>query len=140
LNLQGIEYIQKIENLNRLPLGRNHARPRCTVHAWPTLTTSAEPTCTARARPIACACRAGLGLRGPRRAAQRVSRRSGHAPGRASRCGRRRRHIVGGGANSGGRAPTTVRLPAGHGGGGDSAPDLLVDGEGEKTGSASVFF
>jgi hypothetical protein len=35
---------------------------------------------------------------------------------------------------------TTVRLPAGHGEGGDSSPELLVDGQGEKTGSAAVFF
>jgi hypothetical protein len=62
------------------------------------------------------------------------------APGRASRHGRRRRHSDGGCANGGGRAPTTVRLPTGHGGGGDSSPELLVDGEGEKTGSAAVFF
>jgi hypothetical protein len=33
-----------------------------------------------------------------------------------------------------------VRLPAGHGGGGDSSPELLVDGEGEKTGSAVALF
>jgi hypothetical protein len=33
-----------------------------------------------------------------------------------------------------------VRLPAGHGEGGDSSPELLVDGEGEKTGSTAVFF
>jgi hypothetical protein len=46
--LQGIEYIRKIENLNLLPLGRNHARPRCTVHAWPTLMAPARPTPTAR--------------------------------------------------------------------------------------------
>jgi hypothetical protein len=33
-----------------------------------------------------------------------------------------------------------VRLPAGHGGGGDSLPELLIDGEGEKTGSTAAFF
>jgi hypothetical protein len=33
-----------------------------------------------------------------------------------------------------------VRLPGGHGGGGDSSPELLVDGEGEKTGSVMAFF
>jgi hypothetical protein len=32
-----------------------------------------------------------------------------------------------------------VRLPAGHGGG-DSSSEVLVDGEGEKTGSAVAFF
>jgi hypothetical protein len=31
LNLQGFEYIRKIENLIRLPLGRNRAGPSCTV-------------------------------------------------------------------------------------------------------------
>jgi hypothetical protein len=31
------------------------------------------------------------------------------------------------------------RLPVGHGGG-DSSPELLIDGEGEKTGSAVAFF
>jgi hypothetical protein len=42
--------------------------------------------------------------------------------------------------NGGGRAPTTVRLPAGHGGGGDSSPELLVDGEGgENRLSGGVF-
>jgi hypothetical protein len=61
------------------------------------------------------------------------------APGRVSRHSRWRRHSGGGGANDGSRAPTTVRVPAGHGGGGDSSPELLVDGEGEKTGSAAVF-
>jgi hypothetical protein len=30
------------------------------------------------------------------------------------------------------RAPTVERLPAGHGGGGDSSPELLVDGKGEE--------
>jgi hypothetical protein len=45
-----------------------------------------------------------------------------------------------GGANGGGRTPTTVRLPVGHGGGRDSSLELLVDGEGEKTGSAAAFF
>jgi hypothetical protein len=33
-----------------------------------------------------------------------------------------------------------VRLPAGHGGGEVSSPDLLVDGEGKKSGSAAAFF
>jgi hypothetical protein len=34
----------------------------------------------------------------------------------------------------------TVSLPTGHGGRGDSSPELLVDGEGEKTGSTTAFF
>jgi hypothetical protein len=62
------------------------------------------------------------------------------APRCTSRRGRRRRHSGGGGANGGGRAPTTVRLPDGHGGGVDSSPELLVDGEGKKFGSAATFF
>jgi hypothetical protein len=33
-----------------------------------------------------------------------------------------------------------VRLPARHGEGENSSLELLVDGEGEKTGSAVVFF
>jgi hypothetical protein len=41
LNLQGIEYIWIIENLLRVPLGRNRARPSCTAHAWPTATRGA---------------------------------------------------------------------------------------------------
>jgi hypothetical protein len=56
------------------------------------------------------------------------------APGRALRCGQRRRYSSVGGENGGGRAPTTVRLPAGHGGGEDSSPELLVDGKGKKSG------
>jgi hypothetical protein len=59
-------------------------------------------------------------------AAWRASaRRSGH-------CSPGARRSVGGGANGSARAPTAERLPAGHGGGGDSSPELLVDGEGEK--------
>jgi hypothetical protein len=52
--------------------------------------------------------------------------------GRASWRSRWRRYNGGGGANGGARAPTTERLLTGHGGGGDSSPELLVDGEGEK--------
>jgi hypothetical protein len=48
--------------------------------------------------------------------------------GRASRRGWRRRYSGGGGANGSARAPTTERLPVGHGGVGDSSPELLVDG------------
>jgi hypothetical protein len=50
----------------------------------------------------------------------------------ASRRGRRWRYSSGGEAKGGARASTAERLPAGHGGGGDSSPELLVDGEGEK--------
>jgi hypothetical protein len=53
------------------------------------------------------------------------------SPG-ASRRGRRRCYSGRCGANGGTRAPTAERLPTGHGGGGDSSPELLVDGEGEK--------
>jgi hypothetical protein len=64
---------------------------------------------------------------------------TGTAPGRALWRGRRRRHSGGGGANGGGRAPTMVRLPAGHGGGKNSSPELLVDGEGKNSTSAVAF-
>jgi hypothetical protein len=62
------------------------------------------------------------------------------AVGRASRRSRQRCHSGGGGANGGGRAPTTVRLPARHGEGENSSPELLVDGEGEQTSLAAAFF
>jgi hypothetical protein len=52
--------------------------------------------------------------------------------------GRRWRHSGGDGANGGGRAPTTVRLPAGHGGRHASSPELLVDGEEKKSGSTAA--
>jgi hypothetical protein len=130
-------------------LGRNHAWPSCTVHAWPTITASARLMRTARARPMATGGAArGRSVRptlaGP---ASACAARNGAAhagavtaPGHASRRNRRRRHSGGGGANGGGQAPTTVRLPVGHGEGGDSSPELLVDSEGEKTGSAAAFF
>jgi hypothetical protein len=44
----------------------------------------------------------------------------------------------GDGANGGGRAPTTVRLPVGHGGRHASSPELLVDGEEKKSGSTAA--
>jgi hypothetical protein len=57
LNLQGFEYIQKIEKLIRVSLGRNRARPSCTARArptasrvWPAFTALARPTAT-RAQP-----------------------------------------------------------------------------------------
>jgi hypothetical protein len=52
--------------------------------------------------------------------------------GRASRRGWRRRYSGRGGAKDDTQAPMVERLPAGHGDGGDSSPELLVDGEGEK--------
>jgi hypothetical protein len=142
-----MEYIQKIENLNRLPLGRNHARPNCTValgprsrrqlgpraqHAWPAF--------TALARPVGAA--GGLRLPGRPRPTRRSATHVGAftAPGCASRRGRRRCHSGRGGANGDGRAPTAVRLPAGHGGGENSSPELHVDGEEKKTGLAAAFF
>jgi hypothetical protein len=42
--------------------------------------------------------------------------------------------------NDDGQAPTTVRLPAGHGGVGDSSPELLVDGEGRENRLGSGVF
>jgi hypothetical protein len=80
--------------------------------AWPTPVASTQPTRTAGAVT---------------------------APGRASWHDRRRRHSGGDGANGGGRAPTTLRLPAGHGGRNASSPELLVDGEEKKSGSAAAF-
>jgi hypothetical protein len=59
--------------------------------------------------------------------------------GHASRHGRWWCYSGGGRAKGGARVPTAERLPAGHGGGGDSSPELLVDGEGRKTGSAAAF-
>jgi hypothetical protein len=44
------------------------------------------------------------------------------------------------GANGGGQAPTSMKLPAGHGGGEDSSPELLVNGEGKESGSVAAFF
>jgi hypothetical protein len=85
----------------------------------------------------ACARWAGLSQRGPRR---RSAAHAGAvtAPAHASWCGRRRRHNGGDDANGGGRAPTRVRLPAGHGGRNASSPELLVDGEEKKSGSAAA--
>jgi hypothetical protein len=76
------------------------------------------------ARPV-CAAHDGAAWRGHR------------SPG--ARRGRRWRYSGGGGASDGTRAPTAERLPAGHGGGGDSSPELLVDGKGKETGSAAAF-
>jgi hypothetical protein len=53
--------------------------------------------------------------------------------------GRRWHHSGGDNANGGGRAPTTVRLPIGHGGRNASSPELLIDGEEKKSGSATAF-
>jgi hypothetical protein len=61
LNLQGIEYIQKIKNLIRVPLGRNRARPTAT---W------ARPVLTARAWPPCMAHLASAGPRSARRTAR----------------------------------------------------------------------
>jgi hypothetical protein len=114
--------------------------------AWPTPAVSARPTRTARARPVATrahgAWSRGCGLRSlgqPRPAWPTTARRSAAhdgavtAPTRASWRGRRWRHSGGDGANGGGRAPTTVRLPVGHGGRHASSPELLVDGEEKKS-------
>jgi hypothetical protein len=72
-------------------------------------------------------------------AARRTPERSQRSE-RASWRGRRRCHSDGGGANCSSRAPTAVRVPTGHGEGENSSPELLVDGEGEKIGSATAFF
>jgi hypothetical protein len=133
LNLQGIEYIQKIENLIRLPLGRKPLGPVAQC-AWPALMAPARPVCAAcaahghgtgsaraqRARPASR--QAGLDLSSPRRRGAACKRTPERSPlfGHVSRCGRWRRHSGGGGTNGGARALTAERLPAGHGGGGEN--------------------
>jgi hypothetical protein len=87
--------------------------------AWPTPVESARPTAT-RARPA---------LVGP---ASASAARDGTAQHGA-------RHSGGDGANGSGRAPMTVRLPAGHGGWNASSPELLIGGEEKKSGSAAAF-
>jgi hypothetical protein len=96
---------------------------------------SARPTRTACARPVAT--RARPVLAGPA-SASAAHAGAVTAPARASRRGRRRRHSGGDGANGGGRAPTTVRLPVGHGERHASSPELLVDGEEKKSGSTAA--
>jgi hypothetical protein len=127
-----------------MSLGRIRARPRCTVHA--AHAHSAGLACVHSMRglqpqrwlgPVHNAC--GPLLAGSASAcAARDGAAREHTPersplsGRASQRGQWRRYSGGGGANDGARAPTAERLPAGHGSGGDSSPELLVDGEGEK--------
>jgi hypothetical protein len=113
--------------------------------AWSTPVASARPTRTVRAhgpRPR------GRGLRSlgrPRPVWPATARRSAAyagavtAPGRALRRSWRRRHSGGDSANSGNRAPTTLRLPAGHGERNTSSPELLVDSEEKKSGSTAAF-
>jgi hypothetical protein len=131
-------------------LGRNHARPRCTVALGP------RPQCRLgpRAQPVRGPWPRvhgpwprGRGLRSlgrPRPAWPATARRSAAhtgavtAPVRASWRGRRRCHSGGDGASGGGRAPTTVRLPAGHEGRHASSSELRVDGEEKKFGSAAA--
>jgi hypothetical protein len=126
-----------------VPLGRNHARPRCTVALGPCPRRRLGP----RAQRVSGPWPRGRGLRSlgrPRPAQPTTVRRSAAhtgavtAPTRASRRGRRRRHSGGDGANGGGRAPTTVRLPTGHGERHASSPELLVDGEEKKSGSTAA--
>jgi hypothetical protein len=106
-----------------------HARGIGSAHMH---SAGAQPTAT-RARPV---------LAGPASdsAALDGAAHAGAvtAPGRMSRRGRRHRHSGGDGTNGGGRAPTTVRLPDGHGGRNASSSGLLVDGE-KKSSSAVVF-
>jgi hypothetical protein len=96
------------------PRSRRQLGPRA-QRARPMFTALAWPVCTA------------LGLRLP-------------GQPRPERPMMARRDSSGGSSNGGGRAPTTVRLPTGHGGGGDSSLEHLIDGEGEKTGSAVALF
>jgi hypothetical protein len=127
-----------------MPLGRIRARLSCIVHAahaHSAGSTHVHSACGPRPQrwlgPVHSAC--GPRLAGPASACaahddaarERTPERSPLSR-RASWCGRRRCYSGRGGANGGARAPTAERLPAGHGGGGDSSPELLVDGEGEK--------
>jgi hypothetical protein len=75
----------------------------------------------------------GHSARGPQLAgpASAYAARDGVAR-RVVRRGRQRCYSGGGGAKDGARATTAERLLAGHGGGGDSSPELHVDGAGEK--------
>jgi hypothetical protein len=115
-----------------VPLGRNHARPSCTValgpRSWHRLGPHAQcarPAFKTLARPV---------LVGP--ASANAARGT---PVRSTLPGARRGMAGGGGANSGDRAPMMVRLPAGHGGGKNSSKELLVDSEEKKSGSAVAF-
>jgi hypothetical protein len=121
-----------------MPLGRIRAWPSCTVARGPRpqhrLGPCAQCTCPTT-------CRAGLDLRGPRLhgvAHERTPERSPLSR-HASRHGRWRRYCGGGGGKEGARAPTVERPPVGHVGGGDSSPELLVDGKSGKTGTAAAF-
>jgi hypothetical protein len=126
-----------------VPLGRNHAQPKCTLargpRPWRRLGPHTQRVHGPRPR-VSGLCSLGR----PRLARPTTARRSAAhvgavtAPTHASWRGRRRRHSGGDGANGGGRAPTTVRLPAGHGGRNASSPELLVDGEEKKSGSAAA--
>jgi hypothetical protein len=113
--------------------------------AWPMPAVSARPTHTVRAHGPRPRGRGLCSLRRPRPARPATARRSVAyagavtAPRRESRCGRWRRHSGGDGTNGGGRAPTTVKLPGGHGGWNASSPELLVDGEEKKSGSVVAF-
>jgi hypothetical protein len=58
LNLQGFEYIQKIEKIIQQPMGRIRlrpsSRPTCTVRAWPTATWGAAHSGGSGPRRTAC--------------------------------------------------------------------------------------
>jgi hypothetical protein len=98
---------------NSTATGPNPRSAHLHSRVWPTPTVPARPVCTTRV---------AHGLPGRPQPRSPLS-------GRASR---RWRYNGGGGAKDGARAPTAERLPAGHGGGGDSSPELIVDGKGEE--------
>jgi hypothetical protein len=87
------------------------------------------------------ACRAGLGLRGPRLRDAVYEGTPERSPlsGHASQRGRRRRYRGRGGARGGARASTAERPPVGQVGGGGSSPELLADGKGGKIGTTAAF-
>jgi hypothetical protein len=114
--------------LIRLPPGQIRARPSCTVACGPLPQRWLGPCaqCTWPATPQRSA------------ACERTPERS-PLSWCTSRCGRWRCYCGGGGAKEGAQAPMVERPPAGHVGGGDSSPELLVDGKCRKTGMVTAF-
>jgi hypothetical protein len=108
------------------------------AHARGVGSAHAHSACAAHGHAgTACVRWAGLGQRGPRPCSA-AHAGAVTAPARSSWRSRRWRHSGGDGANGGGRSPTTVRLPVGHGERHASSPELLVDGEEKKSGSSAA--
>jgi hypothetical protein len=84
LNWQGIKYIQKIENLIRLSLGRNRARPSCIVRVANAHGAALAHVCSVRGpwprRWLSpCTARAAYGLPGQPRPVRPATRRCARA-------------------------------------------------------------